>query len=857
MSKRVKTSAEPVEYNRSIMAAFERQLKGKICQICSTKISLAAYREHFESCKLKENDDDCEVLAAYSKEEAILLRAGPEIVLDDAQEDQALPENNKEQNENTKTENAVESSTISECPPTLETTSSVDPPNTIEPNISENSEDPPVKTKRTRRSLNHDVENTVRKTVKIEESVPQRRRSIRLQVKQEKISADDLVKYIDNNIPSTSTNEPKSPYYVEFLIKIIKRVLSTPRFDEKYYDEKFWGDSDFLKFKKFLMDFSLSAKCLCARLLMRKPVWYKLEKLQEKYNEIEEFTEATKELISAQFIDDESQLRDLDEALELADIQVLKNVAKKFQIDPNKNRQELKRSIKNFASSQKSIFGGIGAIGNSILKSLRKELGMCMRMKESVIRLFKAIMTIYCPISTNSALCIDNFRINVYQDMVFLMLQIANGSIRFPAPNPCTNIASFYRNRDELFEYIEAKDTEKHIMEFIASGPSGLQEAFNLGMKAREKIEKMDKTEKRMILNLPVYERKLTSLWVLTRCCGHTVSILEKQKNYDLAVEWLTFILLNDGLKEICIESRGVWWDRLALDLDAHLKDKDEALKMIQLALADEQVMEKEKLMIQDRAIRIAKENFEQVLIIEEPIKKMISSRTLSKDLGDGRLNRFLMRNEQGEDVECSVEEVVRLRYLSDEGFSHGFHDEGASWHTIFGVLFNDVIFDTKSYKDTWLSELQDCPIDLSNTLYSRRAEAFDKRIEWFRNSENDEIEAEIRRIWNEKSHETNRECAWKLFPDGVESFIQFYNCVSRESLLAILQRLAKNYRNCRSGFPDLTLWNPTTRQVAVVEVKGPGDRLSTKQRLWLSHFRNNGVRAEVCHVTADNEKRL
>ena len=31
--------------------------------------------------------------------------------------------------------------------------------------------------------------------------------------------------------------------------------------------------------------------------------------------------------------------------------------------------------------------------------------------------------------------------------------------------------------------------------------------------------------------------------------------------------------------------------------------------------------------------------------------------------------------------------------------------------------------------------------------------------------------------------------------------------------------------------------------------MKGPGDKLSTKQRLWLDFFSKNDVEAKVCHV--------
>lgn len=89
--------------------------------------------------------------------------------------------------------------------------------------------------------------------------------------------------------------------------------------------------------------------------------------------------------------------------------------------------------------------------------------------------------------------------------------------------------------------------------------------------------------------------------------------------------------------------------------------------------------------------------------------------------------------------------------------------------------------------------------------------------------------------------------------------------CLPRPALIGIISRLMSDYRNTRSGFPDLTLWNVANRTVVVclgnlfvislshfiqiVEVKGPGDSLSSKQRLWLHYFNTLGVRAEVCHV--------
>ena len=65
----------------------------------------------------------------------------------------------------------------------------------------------------------------------------------------------------------------------------------------------------------------------------------------------------------------------------------------------------------------------------------------------------------------------------------------------------------------------------------------------------------------------------------------------------------------------------------------------------------------------------------------------------------------------------------------------------------------------------------------------------------------------------------------------------------------AICERLAKDHRFTRSGFPDLIMWNPVEKISRIVEVKGPNDKLSTKQILWIDYLKKNGADAEVCHV--------
>jgi len=62
-------------------------------------------------------------------------------------------------------------------------------------------------------------------------------------------------------------------------------------------------------------------------------------------------------------------------------------------------------------------------------------------------------------------------------------------------------------------------------------------------------------------------------------------------------------------------------------------------------------------------------------------------------------------------------------------------------------------------------------------------------------------------------------------------------------------ERFIRGYRFCRSGMPDLTMWNADTKDYKIVEVKGPNDKLSTKQILWLDFFMRRGAQVEVCYV--------
>jgi len=81
--------------------------------------------------------------------------------------------------------------------------------------------------------------------------------------------------------------------------------------------------------------------------------------------------------------------------------------------------------------------------------------------------------------------------------------------------------------------------------------------------------------------------------------------------------------------------------------------------------------------------------------------------------------------------------------------------------------------------------------------------------------------------------------------------------CLGGQVLSGIFTRFAQGYRYHRSGLPDLVVWNSSTLDYMIAEVKGPGDKLSTKQQIWLDVLASLGANVEVCYVTAVGAKRL
>jgi hypothetical protein len=68
-------------------------------------------------------------------------------------------------------------------------------------------------------------------------------------------------------------------------------------------------------------------------------------------------------------------------------------------------------------------------------------------------------------------------------------------------------------------------------------------------------------------------------------------------------------------------------------------------------------------------------------------------------------------------------------------------------------------------------------------------------------------------------------------------------------ALAGLCRLYSESYATWAGGLPDLMIWNE--REIRFVEVKGPGDALSNRQRAWIDKLCGWEVAVCVCHVVA------
>lgn len=135
--------------------------------------------------------------------------------------------------------------------------------------------------------------------------------------------------------------------------------------------------------------------------------------------------------------------------------------------------------------------------------------------------------------------------------------------------------------------------------------------------------------------NCPLFFARFRAGWVYASLGTVAVSLLEKQRRYEEAVDLLQLLLGGNA----CLARRGAWWTRLSINLE-HLKNVDAALEVAEAALADPYVRHGDRLALQRRVLRLGKPPRRwkrpswAAAALAEPAERRITGRPLEGSIG-------------------------------------------------------------------------------------------------------------------------------------------------------------------------------------------------------------------------------
>jgi hypothetical protein len=197
----------------------------------------------------------------------------------------------------------------------------------------------------------------------------------------------------------------------------------------------------------------------------------------------------------------------------------------------------------------------------------------------------------------------------------------------------------------------------------------------------------------------------------------------------------------------------------------------------------------------------------------------------------------FLIR-----DSSLNIETQV-LNALAEQQ-REGYHCENGLWLTLFGLSFWEVIY--TPIPGAFEHPFQYGPLDLHETSFRKDRDALvQSRLAFLRTAEPSDLAQALLKTYDHKFGLANSFVSWDSW--SREELERVIEAIGGSKLSLIFDRLSRDIRRYRRGFPDLFLF--TKSGFELYEVKGPGDQLRPEQRSWLDFFAKNGIEAFVARV--------
>ncbi|KAK3548646.1 hypothetical protein QTP70_015930 [Hemibagrus guttatus] len=657
----------------------------------------------------------------------------------------------------------------------------------------------------------------------------------------------------DASASSVEQGSLRRPYYLQNFLTVLGTVL------ENKDDGALFSEEELSSIQRF-RQLSVPGQMLYVRLFQRKLKWLQVSKLD--YAEISsDLNPVVQELVSSGFLQTESELKEIQDVLDLLPAPELRSLAKTFHLGGPGSSSQKQQLVEGLLllSKQRALFSfapGQSNTGAVILKRAKQLAGSCVYLCREPRAMFSRVLLLFS-LTDNLE---EEEMASGGQGQLYTILLVNSGRLAFPA-YIVQRSAQVFRDREDLIRYEAAMRT---LQELITAMQSGCwEDALALYASAKSNWQNLKQTcDLSWQEQLPVFLRSFTVGWAYTRILSRGVEILQRLRRYEDAVDELRSLL---SQSVFCPDSRGRWWDRLALNLQQHLKCHEQAIHTIRDGLNDPLVRTGHRLSLHQRATRMkdsASFKKYRLLLRELPSISVqsvthvtIRGQLFPHEGGMGKsvfLRPAAGHEDSGEGCDamviCSVEELA-LAHYRELGFDQGIHGEGSTFSTLFGLLMWDIVY--MNVSDVFRTSYQTCPLDLyTDCFYENRKEAIEARAELLSEASTETLQELLAEVWNSQE---GRVCAlvnWERF-SCLQQAQSLVACLGGQFLSGVILKMAKDYRHSKGGLPDLVVWNTSNNSYKLVEVKGPNDRLSQKQQIWLDELQKLGADVEVCHVTA------
>ncbi|KAH7053784.1 VRR-NUC domain-containing protein [Linnemannia elongata] len=638
-------------------------------------------------------------------------------------------------------------------------------------------------------------------------------------------------------------------------------------------------------------------KHLFVRLFLRnQKYWFRQSKLEGHYREIDDLESSIRQLITTGLLMDQESVTVPAEVLGILAMDELKILCRRIGIKEKlsgKPRSALVSTILDHFRQQSFISkrlllapGGTNdGDGEARLTGLTTHVfsgdatrrdralinkvidisGPCVKIYPNIIKVFERLHLVF-------------YRAREYNEKPALLEAILAkiGQRTFPTYE-ITRTSTVFKNRDELIKYETAIRLHFDLSKMTESAMGPGRDATNVIKEAeniREAWRHYVATETELSRESPNYFMlRFSPGWVYTQILRLELRAFAFLKRFEEES-----ILLHELLDQhiYSLGQRGGWYERLALiksNYSFHKRlGKQEALQVCMMALRDKHVHAVDATLIQARIVRLESElkvayrerhDF-SYLTLRKAQKRILSGERLNapgmvapsytsshsysfvpNSMGSSHPianQRPLWRNIDGSD--CNVEELA-LSYYGTLGYK-GYHSENSLLATLFGLLFWDILFSPQP--GVFETHYQTEPLDLrTDAFFLQRQDMILDRIARIAGSTI--IENNLSTTHDDLYRDKKVYCVGVNWTFTKEELLEVAECIGGNALAEICKILAQEYNKRCSGMPDLCCWDYDKKLVKFVEVKGPGDRLSSKQQVWIDLLTSLHVDIELCIV--------